>query len=61
VGLQFYMVLIYIFKWATDLGLVKIGKAYDADLRPFLNFDYIIFTLLNIGLLMVLAQLNEYN
>ena len=60
VGLNAYMVIIYIFKWLTDLGLVKLGKAVDADLEPFLNIDYVVFTFLNMGILFYLAQINEY-
>ena len=60
VGLNAYMVIIYIFRWMTELGLVKLGKAVDADLEPFLNIDYVVFTFLNMGILFFLASLNEF-
>lgn len=61
VGLNAYMVLIYIFRWMTELGLIKLGKSVDADLSPFLNIDYVVFTFLNMGILFYLARLNEFN
>lgn len=60
VCLNVYMVIIYIFRWLTELGLVKLGKSVDADLDPFLNIDYVVFTFLNMGILFYLAQLNEF-
>lgn len=55
-----YMVFIYMFNWMKNLKLFKFDTAFINELTPFLNIDYVAFTILILFLLLTIARVNRY-
>ena len=60
IALTAHMGLVYAFTWLNNLGYVKLGKNLTGDLSPFLDIDYFIFTIVNVGVLSFIARLNYF-
>lgn len=54
------MAIVYAFSWLNNLGYIKLGKNLTGDLTPFLEIDYFIFTVVNVGVLSFIARLNNF-
>jgi hypothetical protein len=55
-----YMVFIYMFNWVKNLELVSFDHAFIKNLSPFLNIDYVMFSVLILYLLLTIARVNRY-
>ena len=60
ISLTAYMGIVYAFSWLNNLGYVKLGKNLTGDLSPFLDIDYFIYTIVNVGVLIYIAKLNVF-
>lgn len=55
-----YMVLIYVLTWLNNIGVIRLNRTATVELRPFLDIDYFLFTILVIVIIFYIQRINKF-